>query len=47
MLVGNFRFAEGGKTLKEQLDEAGRIVTHGILFDLPPENGSSLRVSPW
>ncbi len=33
MLVGNVRFAEGGKTLKEQLDEAGRIVTHGILFD--------------
>jgi OmpA-OmpF porin, OOP family len=33
MLVGTFRYAEGGKTLKEQLDEAGRIVTHGILFD--------------
>jgi OOP family OmpA-OmpF porin len=33
MLLGNFRYAEGGKTLKEQLDEAGRIVTHGILFD--------------
>jgi outer membrane protein OmpA-like peptidoglycan-associated protein len=33
MLVGAFRYAEGGKTLKEQLDEAGRIVTHGILFD--------------
>ena len=33
MLVRGFRFAEGGKTLKEQLDEAGRIVTHGILFD--------------
>ena len=32
-LFGNFRYAEGGKTLKEQLDEAGRIVTHGILFD--------------
>ncbi len=33
MLVGNFRYAEGGKTMKEQLDEEGRIVTHGILFD--------------
>jgi len=33
MLVGNFRYAEGGKTLKEQLDQSGRIVTHGILFD--------------
>jgi OOP family OmpA-OmpF porin len=33
MLMGSFRFAEGGKSLKEQLDEAGRIVTHGILFD--------------
>jgi len=33
MLVGTFRYAEGGKTLKQQLDEAGKIVTHGILFD--------------
>jgi OmpA-OmpF porin, OOP family len=33
MLMGNFRYAEGGKTLKQQLDEEGRIVTHGILFD--------------
>lgn len=33
MLVGTFRYAEGGKTLREQLDESGRIVTHGILFD--------------
>jgi OmpA-OmpF porin, OOP family len=33
MLFGTFRYAEGGKTLKEQLDEAGKIVTHGILFD--------------
>lgn len=33
MLLGNFRYAEGGKTLKQQLDEAGKIVTHGILFD--------------
>jgi outer membrane protein OmpA-like peptidoglycan-associated protein len=32
-LFGNIRYAEGGKTMKEQLDEAGRIVTHGILFD--------------
>lgn len=33
MLMRGFRFTEGGKTLKEQLDESGRIVTHGILFD--------------
>jgi OOP family OmpA-OmpF porin len=33
MLMGGFRFAEGGKTLKDQLTEAGRIITHGILFD--------------
>jgi OOP family OmpA-OmpF porin len=33
MLVGTFRYAQGGKTLREQLDESGRIVTHGILFD--------------
>lgn len=32
-VIGAFRFAEGGKTLKEQLDEDGKIVTHGILFD--------------
>ncbi len=32
-LIGSFRYAEGGKTLKEQLDQDGRIVTHGILFD--------------
>jgi OOP family OmpA-OmpF porin len=33
MLVGTLRYAEGGKTMKQQLDEEGRIVTHGILFD--------------
>jgi OOP family OmpA-OmpF porin len=33
MLMRGFRFAEGGKTMKEQLDETGRVVTHGILFD--------------
>lgn len=33
MLLKSFRFAEGGKSLREQLDETGRIVTHGILFD--------------
>jgi OmpA-OmpF porin, OOP family len=32
MLLGNVRFAAGGKTLREQLDADGRIVTHGILF---------------
>jgi outer membrane protein OmpA-like peptidoglycan-associated protein len=30
----NFRFAEGGKTMREQLDENGKIVTHGIYFDV-------------
>lgn len=33
MLVGTFRYAEGGKTLRQQLDEEGKIITHGILFD--------------
>ena len=33
MLLGTVRYAEGGKTLRQQLDETGRIVTHGILFD--------------
>ena len=33
MLLGTFRYAEGGKTLREQLNEAGKIVSHGILFD--------------
>jgi len=32
-LMGAFRYAEGGKTLRQQLDETGKIVTHGILFD--------------
>ena len=33
-LLKSFRFAEGGKSMREQLDETGRIVTHGILFDV-------------
>ena len=33
MLIGTLRYAEGGKTLRQQLEETGRIVTHGILFD--------------
>lgn len=33
-LFRGFRFAEGGKTMREQLTETGRIVTHGILFDV-------------
>ncbi len=33
MLAGKFRVAEGGKTMRQQLDETGKIVTHGILFD--------------
>jgi outer membrane protein OmpA-like peptidoglycan-associated protein len=34
MFIRNFRFAEGGKTMREQLDESGHIVTHGIYFDV-------------
>lgn len=30
----NFRFAEGGKSMREQLDATGKVVTHGILFDV-------------
>jgi outer membrane protein OmpA-like peptidoglycan-associated protein len=33
MLMGTFRFAAGGKKLRDQLDQDGKIVTHGILFD--------------
>jgi OmpA-OmpF porin, OOP family len=32
-LFGALRYAEGGKTMREQLAETGRVVTHGILFD--------------
>jgi OOP family OmpA-OmpF porin len=32
-LFRGFRFAEGGKSMRQQLDEDGKIVTHGILFD--------------
>jgi OOP family OmpA-OmpF porin len=43
-----FRLAEGGKDFKTMLAGAGRIVTHGILFDtgsdvLKPESGPELR----
>ncbi|MCM2271598.1 MAG: OmpA family protein [candidate division Zixibacteria bacterium] len=34
LFIRNFRFAEGGKTMREQLDESGKIVTHGIYFDV-------------
>ena len=34
LLFRGFRFAEGGKTMREQLDETGKIITHGILFDV-------------
>lgn len=34
MFFRNFRFAEGGKTMREQLDESGKIITHGIYFDV-------------
>ena len=33
-LFRGFRLAEGGKSMREQLDETGKIVTHGILFDV-------------
>jgi len=33
LLMGAFRLAGGGKKLREQLDQDGKIVTHGILFD--------------
>lgn len=33
MLMGTLRVAEGGKTMREQLAESGKVVTHGILFD--------------
>lgn len=32
-LIKSFRFAEGGKSMRDQLDETGKIITHGILFD--------------
>ncbi|MEA3297516.1 MAG: CsgG/HfaB family protein [candidate division Zixibacteria bacterium] len=32
-LFRGFRFAEGGKSMRDQLDETGKIITHGILFD--------------
>lgn len=34
LLFRGFRFAEGGKSMREQLDESGKIITHGILFDV-------------
>lgn len=46
-IISGFRLAEGGKTLKEQLDETGKIITHGILFesgsyDIKPESYKTL-----
>ncbi len=32
-MIKSYRFAEGGKSMRDQLDETGKIVTHGILFD--------------
>jgi outer membrane protein OmpA-like peptidoglycan-associated protein len=37
-MIKSYRFAEGGKSMRDQLDESGKIVTHGILFD----SGSSV-----
>lgn len=33
MLFRGFRFAEGGKSMRQQLEDDGKIVTHGILFN--------------
>ncbi len=33
VLFRGFRFAEGGRNMRAQLEEDGKIVTHGILFD--------------
>lgn len=32
-LFRNFRYAEGSRSMKEQLAESGKVITHGILFD--------------
>ncbi len=32
-LFRGLRFAEGGKSMRQQLEDDGKIVTHGILFD--------------
>ncbi len=32
-MIKSYRFAEGGKSMRDQLAETGKIVTHGILFD--------------
>ena len=32
-MIKSFRFAEGGKSMRDQLEATGRVVTHGILFD--------------
>jgi outer membrane protein OmpA-like peptidoglycan-associated protein len=47
-MMTNFRIAEGGKDYGTELTTAGRIVTHGITFDvgsdvIRPESGPTLR----
>jgi len=47
-MMTNFRVAEGGKDYGTELTTAGRIVTHGITFDVSsdvmrPESGPTLR----
>ena len=32
-MIKSYRFAEGGKSMRDQLAETGKIITHGILFD--------------
>lgn len=34
VMITGFRLAEGGKNIKSALDTDGKIVTHGILFDV-------------
>ncbi len=46
-MFSNFRLAEGGKNIKSAIDTDGKIVTHGILFDLGsdkirPESAATL-----
>lgn len=48
-IISNFRLAEGGKNIKSAIDTDGKIVTHGILFDLGsdkirPESAATLNM---
>ncbi len=48
-MFSNFRLAEGGKSIKSAIDTDGKIITHGILFDLGsdkirPESAATLNM---